>query len=292
MTILITGSHGLVGAALSRLLQPAFEVEGFDLQNNSDQDIRNDIPIEGYQGIVHLAAVSRVVTGEHDPQNCLRTNVEALRMLYANAARQARPPWVIFVSSREVYGSTGTLPVNEDTPFAPKNVYARSKMEGEKLSLAARDAGITVNIARLSSVYGNIADHADRVAPCFARAAAIGGTIHVEGGDKVFDFTHIDDVALGLRALVLETHRRTLLPAIHFVSGRGTSLSQFADLAAGLARAELTIVDAPPRPYGVDGFVGDPTRARELLGWTSSVSLEQGMADFVDAYAAAAATPR
>lgn len=290
MTILITGSHGLVGTALSKLLQPAFEVEGFDLRNDPDQDIRNDIPMKAYQGIVHLAAVSRVVTGERDPQNCLRTNVEALRMLYANAAQQPRPPWVIFVSSREVYGSSGTLPVNEDTPWAPKNIYARSKVEGEKLSIAARDAGMIVNIARLSSVYGSIADHADRVAPCFARAAALGGTIHVEGSDKVFDFTHIDDVAIGLRALVLETHRRHLLPAIHFVSGRGASLRQFAELAAGLARARLNIVDAPPRPYGVDGFVGDPTRARELLGWTSNIPLEQGMADFVDAYAAASAT--
>lgn len=290
MTILITGSHGLVGSALSRLLQPAFEVQGFDLKNGSGQDIRVDVPMKGYEGIVHLAATSRVVTGERDPQNCLRTNVEALRMLYANAARQSRPPWVVFVSSREVYGSTGTLPVDEDTPFAPKNVYARSKVEGEKLSLAARDAGLTVNIARLSSVYGGVADHADRVAPCFARAAAMGGTIHVEGGDHVFDFTHIDDVAIGLRALVLETHRRRLLPTVHFVSGRGTSLNQFADLAAGLARAKLDIVDAPPRPYGVDSFVGDPARARDVLGWTSTISLEQGMADFVDAFAAAAAT--
>lgn len=290
MTILITGSHGLVGAALSRRLTPAFQVEGFDLRNGPDQDIRNDVPINGHEGIVHLAAVSRVVTGEHDPQNCVRTNVEALRMLYANAARQARPPWIVFVSSREVYGSTGTLPVDEDTPFAPKNVYARSKMEGEKLSLAARDAGLIVNIARLSSVYGSVADHADRVAPCFARTAATGGTIQVEGGDHVFDFTHIDDVADGLRALVLETHRRHLLPAVHFVSGRGTSLGEFAGLAAGLARAKLTIVEAPPRPYGVDGFVGDPRRARELLGWTSTISLEQGMADFVDAFAFAAAT--
>ena len=289
MTILITGSHGLVGTALSKLLRPEFEVEGFDLKNNPDQDIRNDVPMNGYEGIIHLAAVSRVVTGERDPQNCVRTNVEALRTLYAHAARQARPPWVIFVSSREVYGSTGALPVNEDAPFAPKNVYARSKVEGERLSMAARDAGLTINIARLSSVYGGIADHADRVAPCFARAAATGGTIQVEGGDKVFDFTHIDDVALGLRALVLETHRRQLLPAVHFVSGRGTRLSRFAQLAAGLARAKLNIVDAPPRPYGVDGFVGDPRRARELLGWTSTISLEQGMADFVDAYAAAAA---
>lgn len=281
----MTGSLGLVGKALIGLLKPTFEVAGFDIADDPDEDICRQIPLKNYRGIVHLAAVSRVVTGEQDPALCVRTNVDALRSLYKNALAQQRP-WIVFASSREVYGSSGPAPVNEDTVQVPQNVYARTKVEGERLSLEARDAGLVVNIARLSSVYGSTADHATRVVPCFARTAAMGGTMTVEGRNHIFDFTHVDDVAEGLRRLVLETDRAHLLPPIHFVSGRGTKLGQLAELAAGMAHAKVDIVEAPPRPYGVNMFVGDPTRAQQLLDWRADIPIEHGLRKFVDDFQA------
>ncbi len=283
LTILVTGSCGLVGAALIKLLKADFEVAEFDIRNSPDEDICRNVPLTNYRGIVHLAAVSRVVTGEQDPARCIRTNVDSLRALYQDALSNHRP-WIVFASSREVYGSSGPVQISEDAAYAPKNVYARTKVEGERLSLEARDAGLIVNIARLSSVYGSTADHATRVAPCFARTAATGGTITVEGRDHIFDFTHVDDVAAGLHALVLETDRAQLLPSVHFVSGQGTTLGKLADLAAGFARADVDIVDAPPRPYGVNMFVGDPARAHQLLGWRARIPIEQGLERLVDSF--------
>ncbi|MEO8630408.1 MAG: NAD-dependent epimerase/dehydratase family protein [Betaproteobacteria bacterium] len=54
------------------------------------------------------------------------------------AERQHQPPWLIFASSREVYGQPASLPATEDAPLRPVNVYGRSKLEGEYLVDAAR----------------------------------------------------------------------------------------------------------------------------------------------------------
>ena len=51
---------------------------------------------------------------------------------------------------------------------------------------------------RLSNVYGSVDDHEDRVVPAFARAAAFGDELRVQGEENTFDFTYIDDVARGI----------------------------------------------------------------------------------------------
>jgi nucleoside-diphosphate-sugar epimerase len=206
--ILITGSSGLVGTALtSALLAEGVDVVRFDLRARGEAhgDVRDrtrlhDI-VARVDGIVHLAAVSRVVWGERDPELCWATNVGGLRNVLEAAAQSERGPWLVFASSREVYGQPVALPATEDAPLRPVNVYGRSKVEGELLVAEAQRAGLRACTVRLSNVFGSTADHADRVVPAFARAAALGAELRVDGLEHTFDFTHIDDVTLGIVSL-------------------------------------------------------------------------------------------
>ena len=97
---------------------------------------------------------------------------------------------------------------------------------------AARETGLNASILRFSNVYGDAKDHPDRVIPAFAGAAARGGEIRVEGSHLAFDFTHVEDVATGIEAMVqlLAAGDRAPLP-IHFVSGVSTTLGQLASMA-------------------------------------------------------------
>jgi nucleoside-diphosphate-sugar epimerase len=284
--ILVTGAAGLIGRSVTPLLRKAgFRVVPFDLRSSPACDVTNaeDLRhgLDGVDGIIHLAAVSRVVEGERNPDLCRRTNAEATRTLLQFARQSAQAPWFILASSREVYGQQATLPVAEDAPLSPRNVYARSKAEGERLTNEARAAGMTTAIVRFSNVFGDTLDHADRVVPAFARAAASSGVVRVDGSDCAFDFTHVSDVADGLVRVVrrLCDGERTL-PPIHFVSGRQTSLGELADLAIksgdGVRR-----VEAPARDYDVYRFVGDPRRAGALLDWRVTTTLETGFARLV-----------
>lgn len=290
--ILITGSSGLVGTALTTaLLAEGADVVRLDIRacGEARGDVRDrarvDEVVEGVDGIVHLAAVSRVVWGERDPELCWETNVGGLRNVLEAAAQSARMPWLIFASSREVYGQPEALPATEDAPLRPVNVYGRSKVEGELLVAEAQRAGVRACTIRLSNVFGSTSDHADRVVPAFARAAALGEELRVDGLDHTFDFTHIDDVTRGVVALIkLLAAGDSLPPPIHFVSGRPTTLGELANLAARLGLSCSAIRPAAPRDFDVARFFGDPSRARALLGWQPLVRLEDGLARLVQAF--------
>ncbi len=287
--ILVTGSSGLIGRPLrAQLRQQGHHVTGIDLLGiGADQgDIRDrsviDRVVAGCDGIIHLAAVSRVAWGQRDPERCWSTNVGALENLLAATDIGAAAPWIVFASSREVYGHAASLPVSEDSPLEPVNVYARSKVEGERLMTSALQRGRRGTIVRFSNVYGSVLDHADRVVPAFARAAASGEPIRVDGSRNTFDFTFVDDVVGGLLTLVRQINEdRAILPPIHFVSGEPTTLGELAALAQQIAGNTCTVQEAPPRDFDVAHFIGDPERARTLLGWQSTVGIREGLARLI-----------
>ncbi len=288
--ILITGSSGLVGSALKSALEARrFEVTGLDIQaTGSDSgDVRNIDhvcrAVDRCDGVVHLAAVSRVLWGERDPDLCRETNIGGLRNINDAIQRQKKSPWLIFASSREVYGQPEALPVSEDTQLRPLNVYGHSKFTGEQLINTARCTGLRASTVRLSNVYGNTDDHADRVVPAFARGAVTGQPLRVDGAENTFDFTHIDDTIRGFVALV--DHMMgggNALPPIHFLTGQPTTLQQLAEMAIDIADTASEILYAPPRSYDVAKFYGDPARAHDLLGWSPQVTLREGLTRLIN----------
>jgi nucleoside-diphosphate-sugar epimerase len=294
LRILITGSEGLVGKALARTLRDAgIDVVPFDFRVSAKQDLRRSSAVAsalaGADGVVHLAAVSRVVWGERNPALCREINERAFAQL-VSLCESARP-WLIFSSSREVYGQQDRLPVTEAAALKPVNTYARSKVFGEQLVARARTVGMTANVVRLSNVYGSVHDHPDRVMPAFARAAATGGAVRVEGGSNTFDFTHASDVTRGLVRLVELTAEGRLLDPIHLTTGIGTTLAELAELAAASARNPVRLEDHPSRTFDVSSFVGSPARARRVLDWATRVELKQGFVDLVADFAAEETLP-
>jgi len=296
--ILITGSHGLVGSAMRRLLTGAgHDVRCLDLRapaTDGRGDVRDaaSLPAQltGCEGVIHLAAVSRVIWGEQDPDLCRQTNIGGLRNIIQAALASPRRPWLLFASSREVYGESATLPVPEDAPLRPVNVYGETKIAGERMVDEARAGGLVTAIVRLSNVYGSLDDHADRVVPAFARQAVAGEPLRIDGSDHTFDFTHIDDTARGIAA-VIDAFGRDVrdLPPIHLLTGRATTLGELARAVVDLAGSTSPLREAPPRSYDVARFYGDPRRAHELLGWQAQVSLRGGLRRLIAAIRAAKA---
>jgi nucleoside-diphosphate-sugar epimerase len=294
--VLITGSEGLIGQAVAHILsQSGFDVIPFDLKIPETSPGHGDVcdpqrlrrALRGANGVIHLAAVSRVIWGEVDPALCRRTNAEATADLVAACLERRRPPWLISASSREVYGAPPTLPATERTPLRPINVYGQTKVAAERAVLDAADhEELRAAVLRFSNVYGRTSDHADRVVPAFCRAASRGEPLRVDGAANIFDFTHVDDVArtIGRVARLLDTGVKGL-PPMHLTSGRGCTLWELAELAVRTAGTGAPIRLAPPRRFDVDRFVGDPSLARRLIGWKPTVSLEEGIARLIRQYA-------
>jgi nucleoside-diphosphate-sugar epimerase len=292
---------GLVGAKLAtKAYDEGWSISVLDLRDPGQRcDVRNAHcvarAVSGCVGIVHLAAVSRVIWGEQDPALCWATNVSGTRNILDAAIASPLRPWVVFASSREVYGEQQRLPAREDATLAPVNVYGRSKVEGEQLVVDARAAGLRTAVVRLSNVYGGSDDHADRVVPAFVRAAVEGGPLRVDGVANTFDFTHVDDVAGGLIALMRALERGESLPPLHLVTGQPTSLGGLAALVLELTGSRSVITEAPSRTFDVARFYGDPSRAWDVLGWRAAIPLREGVTRLVAAlreHIAAASYPR
>jgi UDP-glucose 4-epimerase len=284
--IFITGSEGLIGHRLVQELgQQGYEIAGVDLKEPTFAggevgDIRDGAHmerlIEKADGVIHLAAVSRVIEGQRNPELCHDVNVNGTRRVLDAVAKGKNKPWVVYASSREVYGDAESLPVTEDHPIIPINVYGHSKVAAENMvhTLAAED-GITC-ILRFANVYGSITrDHRTRVIPAFTRAAAMGQELHVEGSDNTFDFTNLEDTIDGIQRVVnlLQTEQQGL-PPIHFLTGQPTTLGQLAHMAIKHGDKNARLLESPPRNYDVGRFYGSNARAKSLLGWDVKHELE------------------
>jgi UDP-glucose 4-epimerase len=294
LQILITGISGLIGSAVSnKLLQKGMEVLGLDVLSSNKSfigDTRNETQVDKFvqncDGILHLAAVSRVIWAQQDPKACWTTNVEGTRNVLKAAIASPKKPWIIFGSSREVYGQQELFPVAEDAGLRPMNIYGHAKVMSEQEMIYARTLGIKTAIARFSNVFGSIEDHATRVVPAFCRGALENKTLIIEGEHHVFDFTYIHDVADGIVKLVdfITEEKKADIPTIHFVGGQGTTLGQLSQLICSQAQSKSAIKIGASRNFDVARFIGNPQRALELLGWKAETSVQQGvqnlLADF------------
>jgi len=283
--ILVTGSEGLIGRHLSPRLQKLdFEIIPLDIALGGDlgADVCDYSSLEslipGCVGIIHLAAVSRVVWAQNAPDKCWETNAIASTSLLEIAMKQPDNPWVLFASSREVYGEPLSLPVLDCTDTNPINIYGKSKLHMEQAALAARQQGLRVAIARLANVYGCTADHHDRVIPAFCRAAVEGKPLRIDGLNNTFDFTHVEDTVLGLILLVERLEAGAMdLPPMHFLPGIPTTLEDAANMAITAAKSSSKIVEAPSRNYDVTNFYGLALEANKQLNWKAKVTPKQGI---------------
>jgi UDP-glucose 4-epimerase len=292
--ILITGSAGLIGSALTQqLLKKGLHVVECDIRLPMTAPGHGDVRdlntltklIRDCQGIIHLAAVSRVVWGEQNPQLCWEVNVGGTHNIIKAAQQAPQQPWIIFASSREVYGQQTTLPVTEQADLIPLNTYARSKVAGEELMIEYQQQSAPAAILRFSSVYGSAQDYNDRVIPAFCQTAVKGSALRVDGFKNLFDFTHVNDTARGvIQAMeILQTGVRDL-PPIHLTTGCGNSLLQVITLIEAALGKPIHYQEAPARTYDVHRFCGDPTRAKKLLNWEAQNSLAHGIRDLLNQY--------
>ena len=224
--------HTVLGCDLRSLC----ETKKFDLRN-ADK-LRS--ALAECDGVLHLGALSRVIWGEMHPALCHSINVGGVITLTKVISEMPRKIWLIFASSREIYGTPSKLPCTSDMSPHPENLYAHTKMVGENMVWDMRCRGFCVAVIRLSNVFGTANDYHDRVVPAFAKAAAHGGVLHIRGADSALDFTPLEDAVNAIvRVVQLIDGGVFDLPAIDIVTGRATSLAELAQIALAHAAAAV-----------------------------------------------------
>jgi len=304
--VLVTGGAGLIGSTIIDQLAPTGVAEivvlddfsrgtgqnlatvaGRDLLTVVEGDIRDRATVHrvmaGVDLVYHQAAI-RITQCAEDPRLAVDVLVNGAFTVFEAAVR-AGVRRVVVASSASVYGQAEELPTTEDHhPWANDTMYGAAKVfdEGMLRSLH-RTAGLDYVALRYFNVYGPRMDTHGVYTEVLIRwmeriEAGLPAVIHGDGL-QTMDFVHVRDVA---RANVLAA----TVPGGDRVFNVGTGVAtSLIDLAGRLARvmgsdlepqhvASRDHVTVAHRRAGIE-------RARDELGFTASIGLDEGLADLV-----------
>lgn len=224
-SILIFGSSGQIGRALSRDLAPLGAVYApgrAELDIGNAERVREAIAELKPDVVVNAAAYTAVDKAETEREQAMLLNAQAVRVL-AEACAEARA-LLVHYSSDYVFDGTKRSPYREDDTRCPLSVYGASKLAGE---VAIEAVGGPAIIFRTSWVFGA---HGANFAKTILRLARERETLRVVA-DQVGQPTPAD-LASGVAALALCRLLASGLPRgpeiYHLASGNPTSWHEFA----------------------------------------------------------------
>lgn len=241
--------------------------------------------LEGVELVYHEAAIPSV---PRSVQNPVETHVACVDATFAllNAARSAGVRRVIYAASSSAYGDQPTLPKVEEMRPEPLSPYAAAKLVGEYYcQVFTRVYNLETVCLRYFNVFGPRQDPSSEYSGVVSRfiSALLSDERPVIYGDgeQSRDFTYIGDV-VEANARAAET-RAGVGRVINFARGERTTLNQLLEAVKTITgRTDVEAEYREPRKGDVRHSLADITRARELLGYTPQVSLEEGLRHTID----------
>lgn len=312
MRVLVTGGAGFIGSITVRhLLDAGHSVMVLDsLERGHEEAVDSrawlvrgsvgdlallDDVLPDVDVVVHCAGYIEVAESQRDPDLYYEKNLrEPARMLDRMVLHGVRR--LVFSSTAAVYGEPQRLPIVEDAPCSPVNVYGASKLAFERLIDVTSDSG-ALDAVRLR--YFNVAgawpdgslgeahDPETHIVPRVLSALAEGsarfsvyGTDYpTPDGTCVRDYIHVLDLAEAHRSAVEYLGDGHASAVCNLGSGRGYSNLEVARTCAEMVGRDLEIAHSPRRAGDPATLVASNARAREILGWTPSRGLEEMVHD-------------
>src|SRR6058998_639594 len=232
MKIVVIGSAGRLGAALTREYQNKFAVTGFNHAqlDLSDFDvIREKLRRTAFDVLINAAAFTNVDLCETERDQAFRSNAEAPRVL-AEICREKNAKLIHF-STDYVFDGEKRKPYTEEDEAKPISVYGDSKLAGEKNVLAAQDGHL---IVRVSWVFGP-----DRPSFIDAMIKRAREEDHIDAvADKFSTPTYTPDIAEALPRLFDQND------VWHFANAGECSWQEYAQHALDCCRASGISVKA------------------------------------------------
>ena len=302
MTILVTGAAGFAGSHVVQTLAGAGNVIGWmratpppdeiaplatwqqvDLLDR--EAVRAAIDRAKPDAVYHCAGAPNVAYSWRDTVSPLSNNVLGTHILLDALRRAGSRCRVVIPGSATVYAPS-TSPLTEESPVAPVNPYALSKLAQEQLGMiSGREDGIEVIVTRSFNHTGP-RQSAAFAAPNMARqialieAGAAEPMIKVGNLDAQRDMTDVRDMARAYAGLMEKG-----TPSTIYNVASGVARSMKSILAALVARARVTVrIETDPallRPSDTPVLLGDASRLRTATGWEPQIPFERTLDDLL-----------
>jgi UDP-glucose 4-epimerase len=191
---------------------------------------------------------------------------------------------VVHASSGSVYGNPIKVPISEDHPLNPISPYGASKLASEfYCKMYHSEYGLEVFMLRYFNVYGPRQTISEEmgVVPIFVKRALKREPLRIFGdGNQSRDFLNVADV---VKANLLAYQSKKGMGQPMNVGGMGeeTTIVQLANTVMKLCGYSAPIQFAGPKPGDIRRLLADNSLAKELIGYVPSVSLVEGLKDYI-----------
>jgi UDP-glucuronate 4-epimerase len=311
MNFLVTGGAGFIGSHVcERLLrdgqsvcvlddlnpfyEPALKQENLDTLalagGGRFQFLQGDITNRGtvdsafrkirFDQVIHLAARAGVRPSLEEPALYQRVNVEGTVNIL-EAARHAGVRKLTIASSSSVYGVNSNVPFSESDPiFQPISPYAASKLACEALGHVYHHIyGLDVAMLRFFTVYG-ARQRPDLAIHKFARLMRAAKPIPLFGdGSTARDYTYIDDIVDGVLAC---TRREFGFEVFNLGESHTVTLARLVELLERSLGIKPLIDRQPAQLGDVPLTYANVDKAKRMLGYNPSTTIEAGLAKFAE----------
>lgn len=301
---MVTGGAGFIGSHITELfLSNGHEVVVFDnfstgreinirpFQDTIKEVVRGDIrdsnaldcAMAGVDCVIHHAAEISAIKSVEEPLWANEINVTGTLNVLESAKRNGVKR-LVFASSSAVYGDTGTQKQSELCLPKPLSPYGATKICGEHyLGVFNEIYGVETVCLRYFNVFGprqNPKSQYAAVIPKFIDRLIAGEDLHIYGdGEQTRDFVFVKDVA---RANYLACFSDNAPGEVFNVaSGRSVSVNELAEILINVTGRKVEIIHDAAVLGEIKHSAAVNDKAREVLGFSTEVTLEEGFAEVV-----------
>jgi len=304
---LVTGAAGFIGRSIAAaLLKRGETVRGIDnfitgkranlAGLEAMEFVEGDLTdpeqcaraCQGVDIVFHEAALASVPRSVADPASTnLHCVTATLNLLIA--ARAAGVRRVVYAGSSSAYGDTPTLPKHEEMLPNPISPYAVAKLAGEHYMRAfAKVYGLETVVLRYFNVFGPFQDptsHYSGVLAVFCRLMLSGQQPTIYGdGEQSRDFTYIDNVVHANLLAAGAPAEKVAGQMMNVATSSRCTLNETFRILRELTGYDGEPAYAAPRSGDIRDSLADIRRAGELLGYSPTVDLREGLRRTVEWY--------
>jgi UDP-arabinose 4-epimerase len=305
MKVLVTGGAGYVGShACKALAQAGHEPVVADNLSQGrrsavkwgpleEGDVTNPVFLDAVltqhrpDAVMHFAALSLVGDSVARPAHYYRANV-AGGVELLDAMRRAGVNLIVFSSTAAVYGVPQSWPILEDSPKAPINAYGATKLS---LEMAMNDYAKAYGLKWAALRYFNAAgadpdgeigelhDPETHAIPLAVKAAMGQGSFRLFGEDYptgdgtcIRDYVHVTDLGVAHVKALEHLARGGESGAFNLGTSTGASVREIIAAVGDAVGKPVPVEKAPRRAGDPPVLIASTDRARDILGWTPTMS--------------------